>query len=441
MANQSEKYINNSLYGGGTGQTFKTNAPAQYADQQRQYMAGISRRFIGERAYLSSDFVSAEVQGLTDNFYEYVTTNIRLADISTPSASSTKKTDDFKEILFADPKIAYIPVGAKIKTMGSTWLVINPSNIASAQTTAVIARCNTSYNSYNDYGALVTEPIYVEKSSMLGNDDTTKQNIVLLDGYFNVICQLNENTQKLGQNQRIMLGSMPYHITGFTDFIQEFSGDRSSVHLLSFTARLEEVTKNDDDEENYVANGDVENYSAMIVGGVGTLSVGSTLQLSASLVLNGDEVTPTDENPISWNWSSSNKKVLSVDDNGLVTALEGGAEVIEAVLAENPSIVAKVSITATVETNEPYVKFTSFSDTSISQYDSEMYTAAYFENGVQTDQEIVWSFSGASDVDYTAEIEGNSVMISCDSASDIPLILTASCNGYSASVSVSLEGY
>ena len=429
------------MYGSPLGRSYKTNTPSQYANQQRQYMADVSRRFIQERAYLSSDFVSAEVQGISDNFYEYVTTNIRLSDITTPSASSTKKTDDFKEILFADPKISYIPVGAKIKTMGSTWLVVNPSNIASAQTTAVIVRCNTSYNSYNEYGALVTEPIYVEKASMLGNDDITKQNLVLIDGYFNVICQLNENTKKLGHNQRIMLGTMPYHITGFTDFIQEFSGDRTSVHLLNFTVRLEEVTQNDDDEEDYVANGDVEDYSVTIVGSVDSITVGSSVQLSAALILNGDQVIPTDENPITWLWSSSNKKAISVSENGLVTALLDGSAVIEVVLAQNKAIGASVTVNATAETNEPYVKFTSFSDLSISQYDSEGYDAAYFENGEQTDEPIEWSFSGASEEDYTAEIDGNYVMITCDSASDTPLIITASCKGHSASVSVSLEGY
>lgn len=440
MANESEKYINTSLYGSASGRAYKTNAPTQYQNQQKQYMNDQTRRFIAERAYLSSDFVVAEVQGITDNFYDYVTTKIRFSDII-PKSSLTKKNDDFKEVLFADPKISYIPMGAKIKTMGSTWLVTNPSNISSVYTSAVVVRCNTSYNSYNEYGALVTEPIYVEKASMLGNDDVTKQNLVLLDGYFNIICQLNENTRKLGENQRIMLGSMPYHITGFTDFIQEFSGDRESVHLLNFTARLEEVTANDDNEDNYVANGNVEEYTATINGGTGAIKVGDSLQLSASLILNYDEVIPTSENPISWIWSSSDSKVLSVSESGLVTALSLGNAVVEATLAQNTSIKASVSISATGSVNAPYVQFTGFSDTSISQYDSEIYTAAYFENGEQTDAPIEWSFSGASEVDYTAEIDGNSVMITCDSASDIPLVITATCNGYSAMVSVSLEGY
>ena len=132
MANESERLIKNSINYSELRRSFDTNSPSQYANQQRQYMADVSRQFIAQRAYLSSDYVVAEVQGITDNFYEFVTTKIRLSDIVSPSISISRKTDDFKEILFADPKITYIPVGAKINTMGSTWLVINPSNIASA---------------------------------------------------------------------------------------------------------------------------------------------------------------------------------------------------------------------------------------------------------------------------------------------------------------------
>lgn len=48
-----------------------TNSPVQYADRHTQYMADRSARFIEKRAYLSTDYVEAQVQGLTDDFYEW----------------------------------------------------------------------------------------------------------------------------------------------------------------------------------------------------------------------------------------------------------------------------------------------------------------------------------------------------------------------------------
>lgn len=445
MEKNSEQYIRNSFYGNSNGRSFKTNAPTQYANQQKQYMAMESKRFISERAYLATDFVVADVQGILEDFFFYVTTKIRFSDLLSPSANFNQKEEDVKQILFADPKIAYIPLGAKIRTMGNTWLVTNPSNACSVGTTAVVLRCNTSYNSYDEYGNLVKEPIRIEKASMLANDNQTKQNMVLMDGYFNVICQLNQNTAKLGQNQRIILGNMAYHITGFTNFFKEFVSDNAleedTTRLLTFTVRIEEPTVTDDVTDDFVANGENTDFQAVMIGGVETVTIGNALQLSAALMQNTNQIIPTPQNPIGWKWSSSDPTVLSVDQNGLVTAVAEGEAVIEAVLAQNEAVKTSVAITVTSEENAPYVKFTSFSDTAITQYDSETYTAAFFENGEQTDETVEWSFEGANETDYTAEINGNTITITCNSASDIPLTLIASFGEFTASVQILLEGY
>ena len=242
--NDSEKYLKGIKPQTLSGVNVLTNAPSQYASKQRMYMAERNRLFAQKRAYLPTDYVNADVQGLTKNFYDYTNLNIRLADIVNESPTSKKK-DDFKNILFPDMAIDYFPIGAKVITMGNTWIATNPSNMSDANSGGIIARCNASYNSYDYYGNIVTEPIVVEKYSMLGNNNEDPRNLVLMDGYFNVTCQKNSVTEKLGQNKRIILGSKPYHITGFADFIQEFSGNRNSVHIIHFTARIDEPTENE----------------------------------------------------------------------------------------------------------------------------------------------------------------------------------------------------
>lgn len=241
MANGSEKYIKGVvLQGGGVLNSVPKNTPPQYASRQHQYFANRTSKFVKERAKYASDFVKADVQGVFfDDFYRYVTTDIRLADVASRSASSTRNTDDVKIILFAEEKIDYFPIGAKVQTMGNTWICTNPSNMSSVNVTAIIQRCNVSYNSYDYYGNIISEPIIVEKMAMMGNDDAMGQNLVLMDGYFNVTCQLNENTKHLGQNQRIILGSKAYHITGFQDFIQEFASDFDGIQNEVLEAGLE----------------------------------------------------------------------------------------------------------------------------------------------------------------------------------------------------------
>lgn len=262
--NDSRKYISEARLLSGLASP-STNEPQQYSGRQKQYLGERTRVFADRRAYLASDYISAEVQGVTEDFYSYLTLPIRMADLSSPRASLSQRTDDFKEILIPDCEIDYLPLGAKIKAMGSTWLAVDPSNISSVNTTSVVARCNASYNDFDDYGNVVTEPIVISKVTMSGNDDSLRKNLVLMEGYFNVTCQLNDNTRRLGHNQRLILGTKAYHISGYTDFIQEFTGNRN-VHILTFTVHLEEPTENDDVSENFIANAKTRSFAASLSG-------------------------------------------------------------------------------------------------------------------------------------------------------------------------------
>lgn len=442
--NQSEKFINGAILQSGGIPNVQTNMPLQYKDREKQYMAKRSRQFVSERAKYASDYVKAEVQGIAkDDFYRYFKTYVRLSDMHT-SPTVTQQTDDTKNVLFDEPKIDYFPLGAKLKTMGSTWICTNPSNLSSALTNAVIRRCNVSYNLYDYYGNVLTEPIILEKVTMMGNDNGTPQNLVMMDGYFNVICQHNENTKQLGLNQRIILGSKAYHITGFNDFYQEFSGDYDSTHILYYTVRIEEPNQNDD-VPNHIANGLLYGFTAKIMGNTGEIKVGDTVDLTAVfLKRNGDkvqEVQPTDEYPITWNWTSSNPEIATVSENGQVTAISSGVAQITATLAQNTAVTATVELVVKQAITEPYIAFDGVIPQSIEQYDSTTLSATYYENGIATDKPIMWTFGGANERSYTATVKGNSVEIYCVLADDEPLIVTASCGGKSVETQIQLLGY
>lgn len=498
--NDSKKYIKSvAAFNGGGAMRTAQNTPTQYASRQAQYMAGRTAVFDANRAYLATDYVNADVQGLIpDDFYAWTNTNIRLADIShRPTANSTKKTDDYKQVLFPESGVDYFPIGAKIKAMGSVWICVNPSNMSTAQNTAIVARCNASYNSYDFYGNVITETILVERNAMLGNDTENAQNLVLMDGYFNITCQLNENTAKLQENSRIILGKKPYHITGVTDFIQEFSGDRESCHLLTFTARVEELTESDDIEKDFVANGKELSFEVKIQTPE-NINVGDTAQVRAVFVKNGDFIwqpptayvenetgmlyveypdnyeqgqfvlcgnslifqqgsTPlsaefTTENgvlkttleyPIAWDWLSTNTKVATINANGVVTAIAAGSAQIVATLRQNPAVSAMAELIVKEKRLEQYVEFISVSPNSITQYESVIVQARYFENGDMTKTPLKWSFGGAKAEDFSVVFaeDGLSVEITCLSPSDENLEITASYGEQSATMNIELLGY
>lgn len=423
--------------------SIQSNAPASYSDQKRQYMKERASMFDASRAYLSNDYVEAEIQGVTENFYEWVTTSIRLADIANKTASSANRVDDYKEILIPELGIDYFPIGAKVKTMGSTWICVNPANISSSKATAVVARCNASYNSYDYYGNVVTEPIIVEKYSMAGNDNDRKQNIVLMDGYFNITCQLNGNTEQLKENSRIILGKKPYQITGVTDFIQEFTGDRESCRLLTFTARVEEPTESDDITENFIAGGNEIDFDC-IMQGVDNMTVGEQTPFIPHFVKNDEVVESTDENPITWIWESSNKNVATVDDKGNVTAVSLGNAEITARMAQNNAIFVSAELAVVADKPiENKVVFKGLVPERISQYESVTISACYIENSLGTNKALTWEFSGANENDYSVKIlKGKkSAEIYCISPSDERLNVTARYGEYSQTATIELVGY
>ena len=393
MSNSSEKYINGVILQNGGAPNINTNTPLQYADKQTQYMAKRSRQFATTRAKWSSDYVTARVQGIDkNNFYEYFGTNVRLSDMHT-SPTVSQQTDDTKQVLFDEPKIDYFPIGAKIETMGSTWICTN----------------------------------------------TTPQNLVMMDGYFNVICQLNDNTKQLGLNQRIILGDKAYFITGFTNFIQEFSGDYDSTHILYFTVRQEEPTQLDD-VPNRIANGLEQKFESKIIGSK-ELKIGEIIDLQALFIKNADIIDSTEEKPIDWKWQSSDDSVLTINNNGQAVGMSVGIAQITAVMAQNNAIKAVVELVVKDNIKEPYIAFNGVIPDKIEQYDTAVLSATYYENGVPTNKNIQWSFSGANKWSYIATINGNTVEIYCVLADNDALIVTASCEGKTISTSIALLGY
>lgn len=438
--NDSQRYIKNLIFGN-DGSKVVQNTPEQYNSRQKQYLADRTSRYIAERSYLASDYVQADIQGLLPYFYDYTTLNIRLADILSPNANATKKVDDYKQVLIPDRAVDYLPIGAKINTMGSTWIVINPSNISSVSANAVIARCNATYNSYDYYGNIIVEPIVVEKYTMSNNDNDNSINLVLMDGYFNITCQLNENTKNLGINKRIILGDKPYHITGFTDFIQEFTGNRNNIHIMSFTARIDEPTESDDltmgiaGGKEYVVGAELNGQTDLIAG--------QATNLTADFLINGKKVESTTEHPLTWEYKSSNESIAKVSSDGRVNTYRQGTAKITAKLVQNPLVVASIDLLITEAVNAPYIAFDGLIHDYVSQYSKETFSATYFENNLATNYPLKWSFSGATKRDYIATVseDGRLITIECLSASEKPLKITATYNGVKASIKVNLVGY
>ena len=467
------KFLKNAALASGSLNPVRVNSPSQYINRQRQYFDPETRAFTAKVARYSSDFVEAQVQGIDgDNPEAWGTYRLRFTDVVRPSSAIQRHFDDYKMVLFESPKVEYIQPGTKIVTMGSTWLAVNPVNISGSSGSGLVRRCNAVWNHLDYYGNVISEPIVVENFRANANDSDTQQSMFITKGYFNVIAQYNDFTRQIDTNTRMILGTAAYRVTGYADFETEFTGDYNSLRLLYFTIRYEEPNHAIDDMVHHVAGGKTFSWD-IFINGPTTMSVGKTVQFLAMSERNNADLagigvtdrtlmtpstwsaeeplletaddasvcgtTLTSSEPvITYLWESSDETVLTVNERGFVTALAEGEAFITATLEQNPEIMTEIAVTVT-ETQDG-VEFITSPPATLSYAESVTLTAAYFEDGEETAEELVWMLTGADESAYTAVSDGNSITITCYGYSASALVITACYASSSASAEIQLEG-
>lgn len=415
------------------------NRPPQYKDRKNPYFADATSRFVAQYAKYASDYTACRIQGLKpDDFYAWSEQLIRLADARKKGNAIDRPIDNYKEFLMVDPHIEYVPEGAKMETMGSTWIVTNPANISSAVGGGIMRRCNTTWNHLDWYGNLLKEPMVLENVKLNATANDFQETVLMMQGYFNIIMQLNEETRNLDVNSRMIVGRMAYQLTGYTDAAQEFTGDEDSCHVLRFTARATEPDKEKDDLVNRVANAYPFTWEVN-VSGRAVLNAGETAKFKASSLRNGEDADADPEHPTSYLWESSDEGVCLVDTDGVVTAVGNGVCTITAVLAQNKAQTG--TYTVTVEEGASGVHFTTDPPEALGAYQEAVLEAVYTENGQPTEKKVTWQFEGAEKSAYTAAIDGNRATIRCWAGSVAPLAVKAVYGGYSAVASIVLEGW
>lgn len=431
--------IRNVTLLGGTAAR-RTNAPKQYSGRQKQYGGDATALFYAERAKYATDFVDARVQGLVPgDFYAWSAQRMRISDTVKQGANLNRRADDQKEYLLENRSIDYVPEGAKIETMGSTWLVTNPSNLSSVAGSGIMRRCNATWNHLDWYGNLCKEPLVVEKQQAMANSNDTQDISLIMQGYFNVICQKNPETDELDQNSRLILGRRAFQITGYSDVTQEFTGEDESTHLLYFAARIQEPDKTIDDLARRVAGGKTFSWEIRI-SGTTVLSAGATAQMTAESIRCGEAVAGGDEkHPVSYFWETSDEAVARVDAGGLVTAVSAGSCTITARLAQNPEIESRITLSVADDKSGAEVRFLTEPPETIGAYDAATLRVAYYEDGEKKENAVTWEISGASEDAYTAAVLGNQVTIQNWGGSEAPLTVTANYGDASASASIRLE--
>ena len=404
---------------------------------QKQYFIHLTQANAVDVGEIADNVFNTACQGVdnTKDWYAYTPIQIR-STFASSSATGELQPDDWQRIYIIQPAgLTYIPIGSYMQYANNWWIVYKPNNMGLGMGQAVVRRCNAVINVLDYYGNVIQVPMSYAKMGTLGNASHATENSITAKNYISCVCQRNKYSKAFVENTRLLLGNMSYAMRGVNNFTREFTNDPDSVHIITFTIEMTEPLPQDDFERG-VADGLAFKWLISLTADK-SMNAGATQTIAVKSVRNGETVVSTVDNPIVYVFTSSNEKVLTVDEDGLVTAVSEGSATVTVTLAQNPEITQSVDIKV-ASVGRGHVAFTSTAITALPAFESTEISAAWFENGTVTDETVTFSFSGADEDAYSVTVSGNTATLTCYGLSDKALIVTAMHGDSTAQMSIEL---
>lgn len=405
--------------------------------RQKQYFNWQTQLYAAQAGQIADNVYETSIQGVdSQDWYAFTPVMIRSVPAAR-TATGELMSDDWQRIHIIQPAgLSYISPGAYLQYNNNWWIVFKPDNLSVGIGQAVVRRCNAEIRVLDFYGNIQSVPMSYARMGTLGNASHPTENSIIAKNYINCICQYNDVSSAFRENTRMILGNMAYSMRGVNNFTREYTEDKDSVHIISFTIELTELLPQDD-VENQVADGLAFSWEIVPTANSGMKS-GATQLIGVQSVRNGEIIASTADKPIGYTFSSSDENVLTVSENGLVSAISEGEAEITVSLTQNPSIQARVSISVSNATEG--LSFTRMVD-EIRQLESAEISAVWTENGEATGETVHFEFSGPSERSYEAEQTApNTYLIRCWALSDTPLTVTIHHKGESLSQNIRLRG-
>lgn len=382
----------------GRGNTGASNRRAADGSLGFQYFQNETQAYTQDMGEYASNVYAADCQGLNpDDFYGWRRVKIRSIRAAQAQTGETMP-DDWQRIYLIDPaRYTYIPQGAMLRYADNTWIVYKGKNMEAILGAAIVRRCNAVIHVLDWYGNVIAVPMSYAKMGTLGNAVHTTENTITSKNYMACICQLNEYSREFRENTRIILGNTAYAMRGLDNFTREFTDDPDSAHLITFTIERVEVQPYDSVE---LGVADYGGFSwELNVDRSGTMTAGTAQRLRVESRRNNAAVESTEEHPIGYLFNSSDESVITVDENGLVTAVAEGTASVTVTLRQNPGISRTVEIEVPAQKAE-YTDFTTNVPEVLHEMESFELGAAYFLNGAKTMYTVEFTLSGPEEGAY-----------------------------------------
>lgn len=224
------------------------------------------------------------------------------------TSTGYKNGDDFRKLLFKDLDHECIR-GRYYKFNDNYWIGDFTDKYDSITKSMSVRRCNNFLKVVDpENGNIFSIPCVVDYD-MSSPSVQVSSSIITPNNHAIVMVQGNEDTNRLfNLNTRVILGGRPFKLNAFQNtLLPNLSKEYPLILYLDFY--LDELQAKDDLINQIAFNGDY-NYTISIDANDLEVTNGSEGQLTATVLLNGQEVN---RNII---WETSNRLSVRIDSNG-----------------------------------------------------------------------------------------------------------------------------
>lgn len=374
----------------------------------------------------------------------YQPTTVRINHVI-DSDTGEKRGDDFKKILFKELDHPSQP-GRQYRFNDNIWLTYNTEAIKSLTSDALVTRCNNVFRWIDDEtGALYEVPCAITDIIKQTRDySTAGSSLVIPAGFFEILCQFNDKSNKIRANQRFLFGNKDHwfcfrvHGAGVQNYRNLKTFDNMSPGIIRIIVGANFVNEQTDDLVRGIADFYKSIYSLKINNQNVIGNIGRKVQLTSTLLLNGQTTTK------SLTWSSDNQNVAKIDEStGLLTMIGiGGCEIMCAI-TDNPAVFDTIIVTCSGAPVLDYEVVITPDKNYILQSDTQIYDVRLWLNGIVQSNTFGFTLNTntvpAANYVYSV-IDGNHFSIK-----NIKMFLTDSINvncvsgGFSKSIDINLR--
>lgn len=317
-------YFENAVYG-----EYLKNPNDSYRSFQQDLINELFDNTSARYTVQEQDAIGASTYHDIDVWLDYI--------VGTTS-SGVKNGNDFTQLMFRD--IDHETVQGLYYIFDNNYHISYFYNKYDGLEKALsVRRCNNFMRIVDpENGSIFSIPCVIDYD-MTSPSQQVSSYIITPNNHAVVMVQGNADTLRLFKlNTRYMFNGRPFKLLAYQNALL-YDLDYQQPTLLYLDLYLDELHDKDDVANGLAYNGEY-NYSIQIDADDMELTNGSTGALTATVVLNGEEVNS------SVTWSSSDTSVVTIDSMGQYTVVgaSGSSAVITATLQGNTSVTSTVTI-------------------------------------------------------------------------------------------------